>query len=89
VQPHLPMRRSQGAAILAKKYEKLMPASPGLSAEARTSNNASANTTEKDWTLNVGKDVALREASESIRSSETSTLRQDAVSAMATCTSTI
>ena len=61
----------------------------GLSDGARTSNNASANTMEKDWTLSEMKDAELKEAFESIRLLAISTLPPDAVLAMATCTFTI
>ena len=62
---------------------------PGPSDEAKTSSNASANIMERTWIPSERKDAVLREESESIRSLATSTSLQDAVSAVATCTSTI
>lgn len=88
VQIHLPMRRNQAAVTLATKFGKRMLVHLGLSDEERMSSNASASIMESDWTHRERRDAVLKGVSESTRSSVTSTLPQEGVSATATCTYT-
>ena len=88
-QTPLLMHKSPAVATPARKFARLTQVCHGHLDEEKTWSNASANTTENDWTPRERKDAESKVVSVSIRSLETSTLRQEGVSAMATCTSTI
>ena len=83
------MRRNLAAVIPARKCERLTQAFRGHLDEGKTWNNASGSITENDWTNREKKDAGFKEVFVSTRSLGISTLRQEGVSAMATCTSMI
>jgi hypothetical protein len=60
----LQMQLSKVAVILATKSEKHTQVYRGLLVEARTWNNASANTMESDWIPREKKDAELKEVFE-------------------------